>query len=125
MTRINVVPPRELTRLHLVAEYRELPRIFGLVRAKQNKGITPQHLKIPSEYTLGTGHMLFFYNKCYFLLHRQQALINEMISRGFTPKFTQTTDLVAGLEDHWLGHWEPTEAAMLLNRRRITERLNG
>lgn len=29
MTRINVVPVTELTDKHLLAEYRELPRIFG------------------------------------------------------------------------------------------------
>jgi len=31
MTRINCAPKKELSDKHLAAEYRELPRIFGLV----------------------------------------------------------------------------------------------
>lgn len=30
MTRINRIPVEELSRQHLVAEYRELPRVFAL-----------------------------------------------------------------------------------------------
>ncbi|MBP7000765.1 pyrimidine dimer DNA glycosylase/endonuclease V [Amaricoccus sp.] len=41
MTRINVVPPEELSRAHLVAEYRELPRVFGMVRAMIARGLDP------------------------------------------------------------------------------------
>jgi deoxyribonuclease (pyrimidine dimer) len=41
MTRINVVPPRELTRQHLIAEYRELPRVFGLVKKAAARGERP------------------------------------------------------------------------------------
>ena len=33
MTRINVVPPRLLLDEHLLAEYRELPRVFALAKA--------------------------------------------------------------------------------------------
>jgi len=32
MTRINCIPVTELHNKHLVAEYRELPRIFKLAR---------------------------------------------------------------------------------------------
>lgn len=34
MTRINLLPASELTDQHLIAEYRELPRIFTIVRTK-------------------------------------------------------------------------------------------
>lgn len=54
MTRINCVPVEELTDKHLLAEYRELPRIFNLARAVEDA---------PTEYVLGTGHMKFFYDK--------------------------------------------------------------
>lgn len=55
MTRINLVPPEELSRQHLVAEYRELPRIFALVRAAQGKGLKPANIKAPAVYVLGRG----------------------------------------------------------------------
>lgn len=32
MTRINLTLVSELTDQHLIAEYRELPRVFGIVR---------------------------------------------------------------------------------------------
>lgn len=122
MTRINLVDPTELSRQHLVAEYRELPRIFALVRAAQDKGLRPSDLKAPTAYVLGRGHMLFFYDKCMFLLRRQQSLIREMRSRGYNPNFAYPNDLITGLDQHWLGDYEPTDEAMALNRARIKER---
>lgn len=122
MTRINLVPPEELSRQHLVAEYRELPRIFALVRAAQGKGLKPASLKAPATYVLGRGHMLFFYDKCQFLLQRQKSLIHEMRRRGYEPKFDRPDDLIVGLDPHWLGDYEPTTEAMALNRARIKER---
>jgi deoxyribonuclease (pyrimidine dimer) len=85
MTRINVVPADELTDKHLVAEYRELPRIFKLVRDRQDKGHTNvtvnREKAMPSTYTLGTGHVLFFYDKLYYLIDRYQELCNEMTNK--------------------------------------------
>ena len=60
MTRINCVPPSELTVQHLVAEYRELPRIFALVRAAIARGERPDDTRNPTEYRLGSGHVRFF-----------------------------------------------------------------
>lgn len=50
MTRINVVPVEELTTKHLVAEYRENPRVFALAhkaytnRTKWYKGLTLERI---------------------------------------------------------------------------------
>gem|GEM_PF-2001583 len=43
MTRINLVSPSVLADQHLIAEWRELPRIFGSVKKKlaENKPILP------------------------------------------------------------------------------------
>lgn len=124
MTRINVVPPSELVREHLVAEYSELPRAFTLVKAAQERGLAPTAVGIPTAYTLGTGHVKFFYDKCLFLLRRQQSLIREMQSRGYNPKFDNPDGLIVGLDQHWLNDWEPDSMALYLNRLRIRERLN-
>ena len=123
MTRINVVPPAELHRAHLVAEYRELPRIFALVRAAQARGLTPQKLGAPATYTLGKGHVLFFYNKLRFMVNRQQALIAEMKSRGYQPQFGDPEALLEGIDPCWIHDWQPDEAALAMNRARIAERL--
>ncbi|CUW45036.1 endonuclease V [Brucella vulpis] len=78
MTRINCIPPAELTGPHLVAEYRELPRVFALVRAAIQRGEAPQDPRNPQQYTLGAGHVRFFYARLGYLAKRQAALIAEM-----------------------------------------------
>lgn len=116
MTRINLVPPSELTTKHLVAEYRELPRVFALARKAR-----PQ-ADLPSQYTLGAGHVRFFYDKIGWLLERQKALIAEMQRRGYRPQHTDPESLAEGLA---LGQWSPPPEAIALNRARISERLSS
>jgi hypothetical protein len=120
MTRINVVPPEELSGPHLVAEYRELPRIFNLVRARIEKGYTPNRCNIPKEYKLGSGHVLFFYNKLHFLEMRQKRLIKEMENRGYKPNFTSVD--ISDIGPEWKNHYFPTKEALEINRARIKER---
>lgn len=122
MTRINCVPPEELGGQHLVAEYRELPRIFALVRAAIERGEKPDDRRNPVEYTLGKGHVRFFYCRLGFLVQRQAALIAEMHNRGYTPSYTRTEELADGIPDIWRQDWQPTEAALAINRERIRVR---
>jgi deoxyribonuclease (pyrimidine dimer) len=121
MTRINCIPPEELVNKHLLAEYRELPRIFALARGVD---------KPPKAYTLGTGHMLFFYDKLTFLVNRQQLIINELLKRKFNLAHTDASDLLAhhmknggNLPSKLWNDWEPTPEAILISRARINERL--
>lgn len=73
MTRINLVDPSELSTKHLVAEYREIVRVFDLARKSQYE---MHKKKQPSAYTLGTGHVLFFYDKLKFISERYDSLIH-------------------------------------------------
>lgn len=125
MTRINCVPVAELYSKHLLAEYRELPRVFSLVERFQASGGTPALLKDqPSEYVRGKGHVKFFYTRLLWLSNRHQQLIAEMVLRGYNPLFRQPLSVDYGhLEPHWWGDWDVTDAAMLANRARINERL--
>lgn len=124
MTRINVVEPSELHDLHLLAEYRELPRVFALAaKASANDAWRKRQ---PHAYTLGTGHVLFFYDKLKWLSRRHQHLVREMKARGYKPKFT------ASLASQWkqipAPYWrdyKPTAEAKSLNRERIDLRLKG
>lgn len=80
MTRINsAINPKHLTDQHLIAELRELPRIFTLVqkRIDSNKEFND----IPTVFTLGSGHCKFFYDKLNFLAIRYISLLAEYESR--------------------------------------------
>lgn len=122
MTRINCIPPQELTDRHLVAEYRELPRVFRLIRKWQER---PSEL--PQSYTMGKGHVRFFYNKALWLMIRQQSLIAEMIRRGMSPQFRNANELMAGIDRSRQQEslWTPTYRDQWINRERIKERLDG
>jgi len=122
MTRINVVPVETLHNKHLVAEYRELPRIFTSVKKDLLKG--KSHV-IPDRYVLGKGHMKFFYNKLSYLSKRQESLINEMKRRGYNPNFTDVSSLLCGIPEEYMGDYYPTEEAIMLNKERIDLRLKG
>jgi deoxyribonuclease (pyrimidine dimer) len=123
MTRINCVPPSELCTKHLVSEYHELPRVFGLVRRLLEKGRDPADVGAPEAYTLGTGHVKFFYTRLGWCLERQADLIFEMLSRGLKPRLEDVRSLAKGLPKRVLGGWEPTPEALELNRARLKERL--
>ena len=120
MTRINVVPPRELTDKHLVAEYRELPRVFGLSSNWLRRG---KDTKVPKTYTLGKGHVAFFYDKVRFLEHRYAELVAEMRRRGFKVQYPKPRHVP--VSEDVLNHYTPTAKALAINRQRITDRLNG
>lgn len=79
MTRINLgVKPSELCNKHLLAEHRELKRIPNIIKSGRYSLDN-----IPKHFTLGTGHVRFFYDKLLFLKNRYISLYNECIKRGF------------------------------------------
>lgn len=124
MTRINTVPPSELTGPHLVAEYREAPRVFALVRAAAARGERPGDKRNPTAYTLGKGHVRFFYSRLAYLADRQAALVAEMLRRGYKPAFTDCLRSVnADIPREWWGEWVPDADALAVNRARIAERI--
>lgn len=78
MTRINLIKAEELYYKFLLAEIRELPRIFNYV---EKFGIDIN--KIPSDFTLNKGHIKFFSNKLKFLFERYCLLYYEANKRGY------------------------------------------
>lgn len=122
MTRINLVDPKELHQKHLVAEYREIARVFALSR-KAQFDVMRGKKDLPKEYTLGTGHVLFFYNKLGYILNRYKALTTEMISRGYSPNPIADIDLVSKIDKKMFGDYIPTEEAIKINRARIYDRM--
>lgn len=120
MTRINCIPVTELVDKHLLAEYRELPRVLRLARHPKAKEV------FPSEYTLGAGHVKFFYDKLEYLAIRYYNIVRECKRRGFKIQYEALPEyLVVSRPLSLWNDWKPTKQAMELNRQRIKERLNG
>ena len=119
MTRINIgINPTDLHRAHLIAEYRELPRMIALAHKRGSR--------IPDvPFTLGTGHMLSCVRYGAHLAVRHQALVAEMLRRGYKPTMPAVTvDQFPQLCRH-----EPSQvwvdAAVPIVKARIAERLNS
>ena len=90
MTRINTVPVECLSDKHLLAEYRELPRIFTAVAKIYDSG-NQLPTDIPPNYKLGAGHVKFFYDKLLWLIdhgasfyfHHNWATWKDHLNRTF------------------------------------------
>lgn len=120
MTRINVVPPSELHTKHLVAEYREIVRVFALVRKCQSE---IHKVAIPDAYKLGTNHVRFFYDKLAFVSDRYDSLCEEMTSRKFSFSRIPKDELLCGIDRHLIRGYNPTDEAIRINRQRIADRM--
>ena len=84
MTRINLTQPKELYYKFLLAELRELPRIFSYV---EKHGIPKD---IPKEFKLNAGHIKFFTIRLKFLFERYCLLYYEAQQRGYNINYTIT-----------------------------------
>lgn len=116
MTRINCVPAAELCRQHLVAEYRELPRVFKLAEAAAQRGPA----LAPANYTLGPGHVKFFYARLGYCRRRFQELVAELLRRGYHPQYTSCP--VVEVPASWWQDWAPDATSLQLNRQRLADR---
>lgn len=122
MTRINLVNPKELSRLHLIAEYKEVMRLPGnLTTSLNRKGKKFELKEIPAKYTLGTGHVKFFYDKMLFLENRFESLIKEMLNRGYSPTYRDSS-IFANCDKMYYNDYTPTLEAIEMNKARILER---
>lgn len=123
MTRINCIPVEELTDAHLGAEYRELPRVFALAAAAYARGDDPS--TYPNAYTLGKGHVKFFYTRLNYIAKRYQQLVNECLRRGRKVNYHYIPGIYSTLPPEWRQDWTPTPQAQVINRQRIADRLEG
>jgi len=116
MTRINVgIPPRELSDKHLIAEHREIKRIPNMINSGKARVEG-----IPAKFTLGTGHVKFFYNKLYYLKRRYLEIYGECRLRGFNVQhYASAWD---NCPDHLMNDFNPAQEDIELIRQRIKER---
>ena len=118
MTRVNVgVKPSELTNKHLIAEHREIKRIPNCIK-KGRYSLKGQ----PSVFTLGTGHVKFFYDKINYLKKRYVSLYEECIKRDF--KVQNYLDAFEDIPQELMGDYEATSRDREIILERIAERLS-
>jgi len=116
MTRINAgIPPQQLARQHLIAEHREIVRIPNIIRSGKAKV-----KDIPGEFTLGKGHVKFFYDKLKYLRDRYEQLYEECKARGYN--MTYFGGAFNDLPDHLFNDYLPTDEAIAIVSLRIKER---
>ena len=125
MTRINIVPTKELADQHLVAEYRELFMVgSALARTLKSPNRDKSLSSIPEKFTLNTGHVKFFYNKGKYLHKRYDELVEEMKRRGMNPDPERVFK-----RDQWPDElyqdWEPDDQELAIVRQRIQERIDA
>lgn len=122
MTRINLIDPSLLSQKMLCAEYREVMRLPGNLRASLNRKSKPfSKSEISSEYLLGPGHVKFFFDKMLFIEKRFISLVNEMINRGYKPNFTDPS-IFQDCSVEYYNDYTPTPKAIEINKQRIKER---
>jgi len=118
MTRINLINPNELTDQHLIAEYRELPRIFWAIRIKLSKN---KEIKVWDKYKMWTGHIIFFYNKLWFLEKRYFEIVKECKKRWFNIKFSKLD--LSDIPNIYKNDFIPTKEDIKISLWRINEKL--
>jgi len=122
MTRINAhIPPAKLCDQHLVAEYREILRTNALAIKRARKEGRQMLKNIQQSFTLGGGHVTFFYDKLLYIHLRFNALRGEMINRGMNATIEWSLNELD--EFKWLyNDWPEDPTANQLIVERILER---
>ena len=122
MTRINAhIRPIKLCDQHLVAEYREILRTNALAIKRARKEGKSMLGNIQQSFTLGSGHVTFFYDKLLYIHLRFNALRSELINRGMNATIEWQLDEIE--EFKWLyNDWPEDQEADQLIVARILER---
>ncbi len=123
MTRINLVPPQELSDQHLIAEYREIFMV-GSSLQRSMKSIKWDKTKnsLPKKFSLNSGHVKFFYNKGKYLHKRYLLLIKEMKRRGMNPD-PERSFKIEQWPAEFYKDWKPKKKDFLIIRKRIEEKI--
>jgi len=124
VTRINLVPPEELSDQHLVAEYREIFMIgSSLQRSLRSPNWEKTKKSIPKQFTLNKGHVKFFYDKGKYLSERYDELIKEMKRRKMRSDPSRTFKKEQW-PDEFYKNWKPKDIDLKVVRKRIKTKIN-
>lgn len=122
MTRINLIDPSHLTKRHLIAEYKEITQFLHNVKKSNLKDL-------PKNFTMGTGHVKFFYNKGEYIFDRFCSLKEELIKRSIKideEKFSDRLNEILNSFDPNRGYnnYKPCKLDYLIVIERIKLRIN-
>jgi deoxyribonuclease (pyrimidine dimer) len=121
LTRINIIPVEELTDQHLMAEYREIFMVgSALQRSLKSKNWNPK--RIPRKFRLGSGHVMFFYDKGRYLFNRYDEIRKELKKRNFKLDKSRQFKISQFPEDYY-NDWKPSTEDEKIIRKRIEERI--
>ena len=116
MTRINCgISVQKLTRQHLIAEHREIIRIPNCVK-KGRFNLKNQ----PKQFTLGQGHVKFFYTRLKYLHDRYLKIYAECVNRGYNVQdFSSSFENIPA---EFYNDYTPTKEDVEIVSKRIIER---
>ncbi len=118
--RVNIVPVIELTDQHLRAEYLEIQLLCDSLRRTLASRYGFVASKVPSRFTLNTGHVYFFFNKGKYLNKRYNQLVREATRR----RYTLVIPFPRGLwPPELFNNWEPEDGDFNIIRQRIADRV--
>ncbi len=114
------INPKNLTDEHLFAESRELKMLPSLYKRIGTRSIS----RVPKEFTLGQGHILFFLYKAAYVLQRYDIVLQELKNRGYNIKDEHYRwDAYNGC--NCLEHYTETGKESEIIKQRIIERITS
>lgn len=118
MTRINsAIPVRCLTDEHLLAEHREIKRLPYCLNKWNRKR------RVPEKFTLGRGHVIFFFDKMKFIYESYLEVRDECIRRGFDVEDYSRNWSEFIISEYW-NDYEPGCEEKVLLTERITQKIS-
>ena len=104
-----------------MAEYREIFMIGSALQISLNSKSWDKN-RIPKQLTLGTGHVMFFYDKGLYLYKRYQQIQTELNKRNYNLDKTRLFKVIQFPTDYY-NDWIPTDRDRAVIRERIEERI--
>lgn len=131
MTRVNTgIAVELLTDEHLIAEHREIKRFPSLFKDRLVKyGIFKWNTNLTKEFTLNTGHVLFFIDKPMFTYNRYKQIYQECLNRGIkVTDYSSNWDIYFNsidiVQKKFINSYVPSKKDKQLLIDRISERIN-
>lgn len=101
----------------LIAEHREIKRIPNCIKSGRYSLVG-----IPSKFTLGAGHVKFFYDKLAYLRRRYELIYLTCISAPRKFNVQYYGDAFDGLPPSLMGNYTPTDSDRDLLLKRLSEK---
>ena len=100
---------------------KQIPK--ALLRSLRTQSREKVLKKIPTNFTLNKGHVLFFYDKGKYLQKRYDTIVVELVARGYKINVDAKLDPDDVMKDGWYEDYVPTEDALNIIRTRISEKI--